>query len=56
LEGIERVCKFFKVEFNGEKTLVLVKELCGSFENELSKLKEAEKGSYLKDVKGLIRK
>jgi len=54
LAGIERVCKFFKVEFNGQKTLVLVKELCGSLENELSKLKEAEKCSYLKDVKELI--
>ena len=32
LDAIERACKFFKVEFEGKKSLVIVKELCSSLE------------------------
>lgn len=53
-EILEGVCKFFKIDFPGAKSLVLVKELCRTLETEVAKLKDDEIESYLDAVKEIV--
>lgn len=53
-EILEGVCKFFKIDFPGAKSLVLVKELCRALEREVAKLKDDEIESYLDAVREIV--
>ena len=53
--SIENACKFFSVDYQGKKSLSIVKKLCSALEDQFSKLKEEEKKSYLLDVKEMLK-
>jgi len=55
-DGIQRACEFFKVDFSGKKSLSTVKGLCSALEEQLLKLKEGERESYLQDVSEMLKK
>lgn len=52
--SLERMAKFFKVEYEGKTKLFVAKRVALRLDDEIEKLKEAEVVPYLKDVKEML--